>query len=282
MMQGGRPTQTSVRKIADMSKIPDILKKIIDSKKDQIASAKTFLAGFKSKIRDISPALDFMMALSPGEHPAIIAEIKKASPSAGIISADFDPERIAVNYFDAGCDAISVLTEKKYFLGDLAFIPAIKGKVAIPVLRKDFIVDSSQIYESRAFGADSFLLIASALDKTALWDFIKTGRGLGMEPLVEVHSEGELETALDAGARIIGVNSRDLRTFKVDIGVAMRLVDQIPRPLVKIAESGIRDIKTAEDLFNAGFTGFLIGEMLMRNPDETAGIVKEIIEIRRN
>ena len=99
---------------------------------------------------------------------------------------------------------------------------------------------------------------------------------------MEVHSEGELETALDAGARIIGVNSRDLRTFKVDIGVAVRLVDQIPRPLVKIAESGIRDRKTAEDLFNAGFTGFLIGEMLMRNPDETAGIVKEIIEIRRN
>lgn len=263
-----------------MIEIPDILKRIIDSKKDEIASVKSLLENLKLRIKDISPALDFAAALSPGKRPALIAEVKKASPSAGIIAMDFDPVRIAVNYFKTGCDAISVLTEKKHFLGDLSFIPAIKEKVGIPVLRKDFIVDSSQIYESRAFGADSFLLIVSALDKTALRDFISLGRGLGMEPLVEVHSEEELETALDAGARIIGVNSRNLRTFMVDIGVAMRLVNLIPEPLLKIAESGIKDMKTAEQLFNAGFTGFLIGEMFMLDLAGTAGLVKQIREIR--
>lgn len=265
----------------DMSEIPDILKKIIDSKKDEIASAKSSLADFKLKIKDISPALDFAAALLPGKRPALIAEVKKASPSAGIIAMDFDPVQIATNYFDTGCDAISVLTEKKHFLGDLSFIPAIKKKVGIPVLRKDFIVDSSQIYESRASGADSFLLIASALDKTALRDFISIGRELGMEPLVEIHNEEELEIALDTSARVIGVNSRDLRTFKVDIGVAMRLVALIPKPLAKIAESGIRNIETAEQLFNAGFTGFLIGEMLMLDLAGTAGMVKQIKNIRK-
>ncbi len=256
---------------------PDILMEIIEGKSDEIASLRPLVPEFKRAARDASRPLDFAGALRRGIGISVIAEVKRASPSAGVIAEDFDPERIAVEYGKGGADAVSVLTEQKHFLGSMSHLAAVRKACRIPVLRKDFIVDAAQIYETRAAGADSFLLIAAALSPDQMKDLLETGRSLGMEPLVEIHTEDELASAVACGAEIVGVNSRDLRTFTVDTGVQMRLAKLIPPEKIKVAESGIKGPADAARLRAAGFSAVLVGEALMRaGLENSANTIKEM------
>lgn len=197
----------------------------------------------------------------------IIAEIKRASPSAGLLSERFEPAAIARMYVEGGAAAISVLTERDHFLGSLDHLVEARRAVALPLLRKDFIIDEYQIYESRAAGADAILLIAALLDRQKLAHFIALAGELSLETLVEVHTASELETALQAGAQIVGVNNRDLRDFKVSLNVSLELARLMPENIIKVSESGIKSLRDIVRLRRAGFDGFLIGEQLMRASD---------------
>ncbi|MCX6986121.1 MAG: indole-3-glycerol phosphate synthase TrpC [Lentisphaerae bacterium] len=252
-------------------KIPDILQKIVETKKKEVVFSRRNIKGFRAKINEIPPALDFKNAIS-GEKLSVIAEIKKASPSAGIISENFNPLKIATAYRNGGADAVSILTDGTYFNGNIGIIPLVRETLKnIPILRKDFIIDPSQIFEARAYGADSFLLIAGILADSQMQDFIALGRSLGMEPLVEVHSEEELSKSLQAGAEIIGVNNRDLRSFEVSIQISEKLIPLIPPHITAVSESGIKCAKDTEHLFFLGFNAVLVGEALMRSGVENCG-----------
>ncbi|MDR0599527.1 MAG: indole-3-glycerol phosphate synthase TrpC [Treponema sp.] len=213
-----------------------------------------------------SGPLPFERALS-GPGLSFICEVKKASPSRGIIAEDFPYARIAADYEEAGAAAVSVLTEPDYFLGDPRHLREIAGEVTIPVLRKDFIVDPYQIYEAGLLGASAVLLIAALLDRETLAAYIKTAGDAGLAALVEVHREAEVEEALEAGARIIGVNNRDLRTFTVDTGVTGRLRRLIPPGVLTVAESGVTSPGDVRVIADAGVDAALVGESLMRAPD---------------
>lgn len=261
------------------SKIPDILQKIVETKKNEIVSARGGIRGFREMIRKVAPALDFKKAISR-EKLSVIAEIKKASPSAGIISGDFNPLKIASAYRKGGADAVSILTDKTYFKGDIGIIPLVRKTLkAVPILRKDFIIDSSQILEARAYGADSFLLIAGILSVSQMREFIALGRSLGMEPLVEVHSGEELSESIQAGADIIGVNNRNLRNFEVSLGISEKLISGIPPHITAVSESGIKCAEDTKLLFHLGFNAVLVGETLMRSGIENCGkIIAEFKE----
>lgn len=194
----------------------------------------------------------------------IIAEVKKASPSKGIIKEDFDPLFIAQEYNRAGVDAISVLTEPHFFKGELEYLTGIRRYVSTPLLRKDFIIDEYQIMESAVYGADFLLLIAAALSKKDLKDFLNFTRHLGMEALVEIHDKTDLKKAIFAGADIIGINHRNLETFEIDIDLTEKLMPLIPNGKIIVAESGINNKKTIEHLSSIGVDAFLIGEHFMR------------------
>ncbi len=198
---------------------------------------------------------------------SIIAEVKRRSPSAGILKENFVPGSIAEEYQNSSVDAISVLTDKKFFGGDLKDLSSIKNKVEVPILRKDFIIDPYQLYESRTMGADCILLITRILGKRMLKDFITITRKLGMSSLVEVHTEEEIEWSLECDAEIIGINNRDLNTFTVDIQKSLQLGSLIPDHIVKISESGIHTVSQVKRLYKAGFDGVLIGEALMRSSE---------------
>jgi indole-3-glycerol phosphate synthase len=244
-----------------------ILDKIIETKKEEVAQLKkeTTQAQLQKIITGLEPCRDFGKALR--STPCnIIAEIKCASPSRGRLIADFDPVGIAGIYEKNGAAAISVLTDEKYFSGHKSYLMQIRRKVKLPLLRKDFIIDPIQIYETRAIGADAILLIVRALGKK-LSDFILLSVELGLSPLVEVHSRKELDLALDAGAEIIGINNRDLDTFVTDIATRRRLKTRIPENKIVVAESGIRGRKDIESLMQAGINAFLIGEHLIIAPD---------------
>jgi indole-3-glycerol phosphate synthase len=211
----------------------------------------------------IGDTLPFEKALTvPGL--SFICEVKKASPSKGIIAENFPYLDIAKEYEAAGASAISVLTEPEYFLGSDRYLQEIAAKINIPVLRKDFIVDSYQIYEARLLGAQSVLLIAALLDVKTLAAYVKTAFELGLSALVEIHSEAETEQAQEAGARIIGINNRDLKTFKVDTGVTARLKKAIPAGIITVAESGIKSADDVREMKEIGVDAVLIGESLMR------------------
>lgn len=213
----------------------------------------------------------FAQALSaPGV--SFICEVKKASPSKGVIAEKFDHLQIARDYEAAGASAVSVLTEPEYFLGSDVYLREIKQKVQIPVLRKDFTVDAYQLYEAKALGADAVLLICALLDGDTIRRYLSVCEELGLSALVEAHTESELETAIEAGAKIIGVNNRDLKTFSVDITRCIRLRKLVPQEILFVAESGI---KTAEDiriLQQAGVDAVLVGETLMRSADKKAAL----------
>nr|MBO2494955.1 indole-3-glycerol phosphate synthase TrpC [Clostridia bacterium] len=196
----------------------------------------------------------------------IIAEIKRASPSRGVIREDIVPVDVARMYQEGGADAISVLTEDKYFMGCDAFLQQVKQAVSCPVLRKDFIVDPYQLYQSKALGADAVLLIVAVLGKR-LKEFYSLAKSLGLECLVEVHDESELEIALDCGVEMIGINNRDLKSFKVSLDTTERLIKIIPRHTVKVSESGIKSGEDIRRLKSMGVDAFLIGETLMRASD---------------
>jgi indole-3-glycerol phosphate synthase len=211
---------------------------------------------------DIRP---FASALQPGDGKlALIAEVKKASPSAGVIVEQFDPVAIAKNYARAGVEAISVLTDEQFFQGHLRYLSMIRDAVAQPLLRKDFIVDPIQIMEAAAAGADAILLIVAALTQDELTALLETAETYQLDALMEVHTHPELDRALETDARVIGINNRNLATFEIDLGVTERLSEEVPADIVLVSESGIR---TAEDLARikaCGVDAVLIGEALMR------------------
>jgi indole-3-glycerol phosphate synthase len=198
---------------------------------------------------------------------AIIAEVKKGSPSKGIIRADFDPCDIARRYQAGGATCLSVLTDQRFFMGSLAYLEAIAEIVSLPLLRKDFVVDSYQIYEARAAGADAVLLIAAALSQDALTELVAVATDLNLDVLLEVHNEEELERALRLPVELIGINNRDLKTFHTDLAVTERLLPLIPADRLVVSESGLRCRADIRRLQQAGAGAFLIGESLMREAD---------------
>ncbi len=226
----------------------------------------------KQAFEQILKGHPFITNLSRKGSLNIIAEVKQASPSKGRIVEDFDPVRIAKTYESAGAQAISVLTEPFRFLGDGLYLSQIHKEVQLPLLRKDFIITPYQILEARILGASAVLLIVALLDKEVLEHFIRLADRLGMDALVEVHDKAELDKALEAGAKIIGVNNRDLRTFEVNIETSLSLKQFIPDSVVSVSESGIKGPEDAKRLKKAGFSAILVGEQLMRSFDRKAAI----------
>jgi indole-3-glycerol phosphate synthase len=242
-----------------------ILEEIVETKLREVAGAKQRLpAESMEKWLERAPEVRSLKAALLGKTPAVIAEIKKASPSAGILRPDFDPAALAAEYQRGGAAAISVLTEVHHFQGSLEILADLRWRCRLPLLRKDFILDPYQLVESRYAGADAVLVIAALHPGPLLAELRRRGEELGMEVLVEVHDEAELERALAGGATLVGVNSRDLRTFEVSLDVCFRLAPRIPKGVVAVAESGIRNATDLQRLQEAGFRGFLIGEQLMR------------------
>ncbi|GHT05258.1 indole-3-glycerol phosphate synthase [Endomicrobiia bacterium] len=245
-----------------------ILDKIVAATKIRVEKAK-LQKSFKTAKREAllnkkKNFVSFKKALSKAGIN-FICEVKKASPSKGLISTDFKYKEIALEYEKTGAAAISVLTEPNFFLGSIRYLQEIKSIVKIPVLRKDFIIDSYQIYESRVIGADAVLLICAVLSYDVLKEFLETAQGLGMSCLVEAHNEEEIETALKAGAEIIGVNNRNLRTFEVDFGNSMKLRRLVPVDKIFVSESGIKTKKHIDILKANDVNAVLIGEELMKS-----------------
>jgi len=250
-----------------------ILDRIVEARRADVEHRKPMLplAALRMATKKAAAPRDFTAALSR-EGLNIIAELKKASPSRGVLRQSYDPAALAQDYECAGAAAISVLTEEQYFQGSTAHLRAVRGRVAVPVLRKDFIFDPWQVWEARAADADSFLLIAAILEDAAFRELLALGRDLGMEPLVEVHTRAELDCALEAGARIVGVNNRDLRTFDVRLETSLELVERIPDECLAVSESGLRGHADLARLRTAGFDAFLIGEHLMVSADPGAAL----------
>lgn len=218
----------------------------------------------KKAAEQVAPPLGFKEALQK-EKLSVIAEVKKASPSKGLICPDFHPAQIAENYEAAGADAVSVLTEETYFHGSPVILREVRQAVKIPVLCKDFVISPYQIYGARAIGADAVLLIAALLEEETLREYKKIADSLGLACLMEAHNERELEKVLDSGAEIVGINNRDLKTFQVDIGTTARLARLIPPECVLVSESGFQNRVDVEMAEQAGANAVLIGEALMRS-----------------
>jgi len=213
-----------------------------------------------------APTRGFAKALA-GTERHIVAEVKKASPSKGLIRADFDPVAIAKDYAAHGASAISVLTEERFFQGELAYLEQIHASVTVPLLRKDFMLDPYQIVEAKSFGADAVLFIAAMLDGRRMSELRHQAKELHMDSLVEVHSESELEAAIKAGARLIGINNRDLKTFAVSLATTERLAPLVPAGMPVVCESGIDSLEQIRRVESLGVHAFLIGESLMRAPE---------------
>jgi len=255
-----------------------ILSKIINEKRKQLEKARTEmpLAKLKELAGKIYLKSSFKRNISRPHHIHLIAELKKASPMKGIIRGNFNPVTIALTYQANGASALSVLTDERFFAGDIKTIKELKERVTLPILRKDFIIDEYQVYESLLYGADAILLIASILRDDELAHFYKTAKDLGMDVLLEVHDEEDLEKALKTGASIIGINNRDLNTFRIDLGTTQRLIRLIPENKVKVSESGIRTYEDVMFMKSLGINAVLIGEAFMET-DDIAGKMREIM-----
>ncbi len=251
----------------------EFLQKIVKIKAERLALqiADANAEALETEARLTPPPKAFLDVFrGPGIH--IIAEIKRASPSKGLLNADIEPAALARTYASGGACAISVLTEEDHFLGSLSDLREVRSAVPLPILRKDFILEPFQIFEARLAGADSILLITSVLDEETLKAFIELSRDIAMEPLVEIHDEYELRTALNADAGLIGINNRDLRTFGTDLNVTVKLAGLIPNDRTIISESGIRTHQDISRLRDAGVHGFLIGETLVKSSDPEAAL----------
>jgi len=253
-----------------------ILDKIIEQKRIQLNDEmkQITIEGWKERLKEpgLHNPIDFFNALKRSEGISIIAEVKKASPSKGIIKEDFDPVEIARQYTEANVQAISVLTEKNFFLGNDDYLVKIRQSFPTPVLRKDFIINLWQVYQSRYLGADAILLIVSALSDDDLKKFQAVANIIGLQCLVEVHDKDELDRALEAGAKIIGINNRDLKTFNMDLKTTEKLMNYIPKDRAVVSESGIKTAQDMKFLRNLGVDAVLIGETFMR-----AGSIREKI-----
>ena len=247
----------------------NVLEKIVATKRKEIEAAKrtTPLAELRSQLASAPPVRDFFAALDVPGEVRLIAEVKKASPSKGVIREDFDPVAIASAYEQHGAACISVLTDVEYFQGSLDYLRSIRQAVSIPLLRKDFILDTYQLVEARRAGADAVLLIAECLDDCNLRKLYNEAMELGMTPLVELYDPENLPRVLEAGARLIGVNNRDLRTFEVDLEHTIRMRARVPRDCLLVGESGIYTHGDVQRLAAAGVDAMLVGESLMRQPD---------------
>jgi indole-3-glycerol phosphate synthase len=245
-----------------------ILDRIVAAKREEVARLKkaTPLARLQQAVKDLSTTRAFRKAISC-RPCAIIAEVKRSSPSKGRIREQFDPVQIASLYQEHGASAVSVLTDEQFFEGTGEYLAAIKKAISLPLLRKDFIIDPYQIYETRILGGDALLLIASILEQGQLQEYIELAEQLGLASLVEVHTKAELGKALAAGAEIIGINNRDLQTFSTDLKKTLELAPLIPQGKIVVAESGITTRKDIELLMQAGVHCFLIGEALMQADD---------------
>lgn len=252
----------------------NILEKIVTKKREEIAAARLVRAerDLRAAIADAPPVRDFFAALAADGPIKLIAEVKKASPSKGVIRADFQPVEIAQAYEAAGATCLSVLTDQHFFQGSLDYLTQIRTAVSLPLLRKDFILDTYQLLEARVAGADAVLLIAECLDDCNLRKLHNEALELGLTPLVEFYDEENLERVLAAGANLIGVNNRDLRTFSVDLNRTIRLRERVPLDSVFVGESGIYTRQDALRLQAAGVDAMLVGESLMREPDIAAAV----------
>lgn len=250
----------------------DILQRILARKREEVSerSARVSLAELRVRCIDQAPTRGFFNALAvrvADRRPAVIAEIKKASPSQGVIRADFHPDAIARSYEAGGAACLSVLTDVDFFHGADADLFAARAACALPVLRKDFVIDPWQVLEARTLGADCILLIAAALNDEQLRDLLALADELGLDALVEVHDEAELERALASQAHLIGINNRDLRSFQVSLQTTLRLKDKVPAGRLLVTESGIHTAADVAMLRAAGVHAFLVGERFMRAPD---------------
>ena len=266
-----------------MSARRNILEEIVEHKKVETKRLPEIGAksGSLRLARERQRPRDFLAALRAPRSGgmALIAEVKKASPSAGLICADFDPERIARAFEQAGADCLSVLTDERFFQGSLDNLRRIRAAVGLPLLRKDFIIDERQILEAAEWGADAILLIVAILTDAQLSDFLAMAEEAGMAVLVEAHDEDELDRAMAAGARLIGVNNRDLKTFTVDLATTDRLAARLQatgagRESLLVAESGIRERGDVERVFRSGARAILVGESLMREKDMAAKVAE--------
>lgn len=262
--------------------MPSILDQIIAETQTRVARAKILMSvsDLEKSPHYSAPTLSLAKALSKPDL-AIIAEIKKASPSKGIIRVDFDPVEIARQYRYGGASAISVLTEENRFLGSLENLQKARRAVDLPLLRKDFIIDPFQLIEARAFGADAVLLIAGVLDRIQLSDLHQAANELGLSCLVEVHNEQELDFVDFDLVKILGVNNRDLHTFAVDIHQSLRVFKHVPEGIIKVAESGLKDAKDLAFLSQNGVDAVLIGETFMREQDPQLALQDLIAETQR-
>ena len=255
----------------------NILQEISERTKERIEARKKDLPLQKLmgmvRSRPVTDGFPFEKALQ-SEDIAFICEIKRASPSKGIISEEFPYIDIAKDYETAGAEAISVLTEPYFFKGDDRYLQEIANTVSIPLLRKDFTVDSYMIFEAKVLGASAVLLICAMLDKDALYEYIGVSHSLGLSALVEAHTEAEVDMALAAGARIIGVNNRNLKNFEVDVSLSERLRKMAPREIIFVSESGVRTARDIDRLRQNGVDAVLVGETLMRSTDKKAALAE--------
>lgn len=252
----------------------DKLAEIIDHKRSELeallprAEKLRYAAASRNDFRSLHTAL--FHRDDPEPRLALIAEVKKASPSAGTISENFDPVAVARKYEESGADAISVLTDEKFFQGHLSFLANIRKEVSLPLLRKDFIIHEAQIYEAVVAGADAILLIVAALEQKTLQHLLDTAHTYQLEVLVEVHNLEELERALEAGSRIVGINNRNLKTFEVDLRTTEKLSEEVDKEVILVSESGIVTAEDARQVRDAGADAILVGESLMRSDDVPA------------
>ncbi|UCD22451.1 MAG: indole-3-glycerol phosphate synthase TrpC [Chloroflexota bacterium] len=254
-----------------------MLDKIVAQKREEVEQRKKVVitACLQERIARQKPSFDFALALK-SDNIRLIPEVKQASPSRGMLRSNFDPIKLAQIYSEGGAAAISVLTEANYFMGSIEHLTAIKDVVQLPLLRKDFIFDSYQIYESRAYGADALLLIAAILNQRQLKELVSLSHSLGLRCLVEVHNEGEVERAVLSEAEIIGINNRDLSTLTVDINTTHRLRPLIPKEKIVVSESGIKSRSDMEKLAGWRVNAVLVGEALVTAPDVPAKM-KELL-----
>lgn len=279
-MDGSAPRASSFCGGGQMPKM-DRLAEIIAHKRREIqpllARAETLRVAAleRNDYRSLEAALD-----SNGECLRLIAEVKKASPSAGVISPDFDPVQIAKTYAAAGAHALSILTDEEFFQGRLEYLTRIRQEVALPCLRKDFIIHEAQIFEAAVAGADAVLLIVAALSQEELLHLLDVAARHHLDALVEVHDAEELRRALDSPARLIGINNRNLKTFEVDLATTHALAEEVEEGRILISESGIKTVAHAREVFRGGADAILVGESLMRS-GQVVEMVEEFISINR-